>query len=37
VEMTRKIFEHFMVILKKDGLSTVGDVIKRVHRAVYRK
>ncbi|HOW89297.1 MAG TPA: 3'-5' exonuclease [Elusimicrobiales bacterium] len=30
VEMTRKIFEHFMVILKKDGAATVGDVLKKV-------
>ena len=37
VEMTRKIFEHFMVILKKDGAVTVGDVISKVPKFKYRK
>ncbi len=27
VEMTRRIFEHFMVIFKKDGASTVADLM----------
>jgi len=29
VEMTRKIFEHFMVIFKKDGAVTIADVLKK--------
>jgi len=37
VEMTRKIFEHFMVMLRKDGAATVGDVINRLPKAKYRK
>ncbi|MEW5950568.1 MAG: 3'-5' exonuclease [Elusimicrobiota bacterium] len=28
IEMTRQIFEHFTVILKKDGISTVKELIK---------
>jgi DNA polymerase III epsilon subunit family exonuclease len=30
VEMTRKIFEHFMVIFRKDGAVTVADVINKL-------
>ena len=37
VEMTRKIFEHFMVILKKDGAVTVADVVNKVPKFKYRK
>jgi len=37
VEMTRKIFEHFMVILKKDGAATVADVLNRMPKATRRK
>ncbi|MBI4655355.1 MAG: 3'-5' exonuclease [Elusimicrobia bacterium] len=29
VEMTRKIFEHFILILRKDGAVTLGDVLKK--------
>ena len=36
-EMTRKIFEHFMVVLKKDGALTVGDVVKKVPKVRCRK
>ncbi len=28
IEMTRKIFEHFTVMLRKDGVSTVRELIK---------
>ena len=37
VEMTRKIFEHFMVILKKDGAATVADIVNKVPKFKYRK
>ena len=37
VEMTRKIFEHFMVILRKDGVATVADVVNRAPKFKYRK
>jgi DNA polymerase-3 subunit alpha (Gram-positive type) len=37
VEMTRKIFEHFMVILRKDGVATVADVVNKVPKFKYRK
>ncbi len=37
VEMTRKIFEHFMVILKKDGAVTVADVVSKVPKFKHRK
>lgn len=37
VEMTRKIFEHFMVILKKDGALMVGDVLKKLPGFKYRR
>ncbi|OGS59440.1 MAG: hypothetical protein A3J79_12340 [Elusimicrobia bacterium RIFOXYB2_FULL_62_6] len=30
VEMTRRIFEHFLVIFRKDGAATVGDVRKKI-------
>lgn len=30
VEMTRRIFEHFMVVFKKDGASTVQDIRKKM-------
>jgi len=30
VEMTRGIFEHFMVIFKKDGTATVADILGKV-------
>jgi len=33
VEMTRKIFEHFMQLFKKDGVVTVADVLKRINGA----
>lgn len=29
VEMTRRIFEHFMIIFKKDGAATVADLMAR--------
>lgn len=37
VEMTRRIFEHFMVIFRKDGAVTVADVLKRIYGADYEK
>jgi DNA polymerase-3 subunit alpha (Gram-positive type) len=37
VEITRKIFEHFMVILKKDGASTVADVVNKIPKFRYQK
>jgi len=37
VEMTRKIFEHFMVIFRKDGALTVADILKRVPKLRYRR
>jgi DNA polymerase III epsilon subunit family exonuclease len=30
VEMTRKIFEHFMVLFKKDGAATVADILEKI-------
>ncbi len=29
VEMTRKIFEHFMLIFRKEGAATVADLLKK--------
>ncbi|OGS07648.1 MAG: hypothetical protein A2270_08235 [Elusimicrobia bacterium RIFOXYA12_FULL_51_18] len=37
VEMTRKIFEHFMVIFKKDGALTVADVLHRIPKFKYQR
>jgi DNA polymerase-3 subunit alpha (Gram-positive type) len=37
VEMTRKIFEHFMVIFKKEGALTVADVINRLPAVKYQR
>ncbi|MFA6435212.1 MAG: 3'-5' exonuclease [Elusimicrobiales bacterium] len=33
VEMTRKIFEHFMLVFKKEGAVTVADVLKKTNGA----
>jgi len=30
VEMTRKIFEHFMLVFRKEGAVTVADVLKKI-------
>lgn len=32
VEMTRKIFEYFMTIFKKDGVVYLGDLLKKIGR-----
>ncbi len=37
VEMTRKIFEHFMVIFKKEGALSVADVLKRIPNVKYQR
>ena len=30
VEMTRRIFAHFIVVFKKDGAATVADILKKI-------
>jgi len=35
VEMTSKIFEHFMIIFKKDGVITIRDLLKKIKKTSY--